>query len=395
MTGWAGDRVDAVIDLTVYGDPASCRAAAAALDRQHRATYATTAEMNYGLTTTQNYWQGVAGENFRRYLEGAHGDAEDLDRKTCRAMWALEDFAGALDKVRGEMAQARQEAEVAGLVVVGDEITHPYPTERPSPLAVRPPLVPEPPRIDETDPKMRAYRDCEARIAYARGLEDNAHDALRDMAADVAKAPFLEHWAVKVGLIPASSEPEQVALWAGNSGLFAAGGVAAWATQVKFGGLYPVINGVRGSAADLASWQRMGASFRSRNWVPHSGMEAPYARWTATGRVLNRAGGVLAGATAAFDQWGADSDDPTMSENERVARAGTVGVTTGGGAYGGALMGAQAGAAIGSVFPGPGTVIGGAVGGIVGGVIGSQVGQAAGTAIIDGLGAGVKKLKLW
>ncbi len=39
--------------------------------------------------------------------------------------------------------------------------------------------------------------------------------------------------------------------------------------------------------------------------------------------------GVLAGATAAFEQSGADSDDPSMSENERVARAGTVGVTTG------------------------------------------------------------------
>lgn len=61
------------------------------------------------------------------------------------------------------------------------------------------------------------------------------------------------------------------------------------------------------------------------------------------------------------------------------------------GAYAGALMGAQAGAAIGSVFPGPGTVIGG----VVGGVIGSQVGQAAGTALIDGIDAGVQKLKFW
>ncbi len=59
------------------------------------------------------------------------------------------------------------------------------------------------------------------------------------------------------------------------------------------------------------------------------------------------------------------------------------------------MAGAQLGAAVGSIFPGPGTVIGGAVGGVVGGVIGSHVGQAAGTALIDGVGAGVKKLKFW
>lgn len=389
-----------MIDLAVHGDSAACRAAAAALDTQHRANSSTAAEMGYGLTASPNYWQGLAGENFRRYLKGAHPDAEELDRKTCRAMLALDAFADQLDKVRGEMAQARHEAEVGQLTVVGDEIQHPYPTDWPSLTAgpaptVTPTLTPEPPAIEPTDPKLAAYRDCEARVAFARDMENRAHDDLRDMAAEVARAPFLEHWATKVGLTPASSAPADIASWAGNAALFVGGAVTGWATQVKYGGLHPVMNGTRVNAADLAWWRRMGAGFSSKNWRAFDGMEAPYARWTSAGKVLNRAGGVLAGATAAFDQWGADSDDPTMSENERVARAGTVGVTTGVGAYGGALMGAQAGAAIGSVFPGPGTVIGGAVGGIVGGVAGSHVGQAAGTAVIDGLEAGVKKLKFW
>ncbi len=383
-----------MIGLFVHGDPAACRAAGAALDRQHRANSSTAAEMQYGLTKSPNYWQGLAGENFRRYLKGSHADAEELDRKTCRAIQALEAFADQLDKVRTEMAQARHEAEVGGLTILGDDIQHPYPTDLPS-LTPSPTLTPEPPTIEPTDPKMQAYRDCEARVVYARGVEDRAHDDLRDMATDVARAPFLEHWARKVGLTPASSEPADVALWAGTAALFAAGGAADWASKVRYGGLYPLIDGTRVAAADLRWWQRFKPAFSAENWRAHRGMQTPYARWTATGKVLNRAGGVLAGATAAFDQWGADSDDPTMSENERVARAGAVGVTTGVGAYGGALMGAQAGAAIGSIFPGPGTVIGGAVGGVVGGVIGSHVGQAAGAALIDGIDAGVKKLKFW
>lgn len=384
-----------MIDLAVHGDPAACRAAATELDRQRAATSATIAEMGYGLTTGKKHWQGVAGDGFRLYLKGAREGAEELEQKTQRGIDALVAFATELDKVCAEMAQARWEAEAAGLPIAGDEIGHPYPVEWPSLTETRTFTGGLTPPVPDTDPKLEAYRACQDRVTDAREVEDRAHEALRDAAADLAHAPFLEHWARKVGLIPTNSGPVQAASWAGNAALFVGGAVTGWATQVKYGGLHPLFNGARVPATDLIWWRRMGAAFSSKNWRAHPGMEAPYAKWTSAGKVLNRAGGMLAGATAAFDQWGADSDDPTMSENERAARAGAVGVTTGIGAYGGALVGAQAGAAIGSVFPGPGTVIGGAVGGVVGGVIGSSVGQAAGTALIDGIDAGVKKLKFW
>lgn len=99
-------------------------------------------------------------------------------------------------------------------------------------------------------------------------------------------------------------------------------------------------------------------------------------RASAISRGLGIAGGAVTVGMSAYDRWQEDASDPSLSDGERVARAGADAGANLLGGVAGAKAGLAAGAAIGSIFPGPGTVIGGAVGAAVGGFLGGSAGDA-------------------
>lgn len=274
------------------------------------------------------------------------------------------------------MEAARHDALAAGLVLQG-EVIQPPPTLT-TDVALLTAYGSVAPGY-AVDHRVATYWRCHSRVEYARNLERRAHEDLQSAARSVLRAPFLEHWLGKLGLLPAGSTASVIGLWAGNAGLFAASATADWATKVKFGEFRPVLGNQPMRATDLTRGQRFTASFRATNWRPLPGMEAPHARWTSAGRALGVAGAAVAGGTSAWSQWQADADNPTIRDTEQIARSTTVGVTTGVGAYAGAVGGAQLGGAIGTFFvPGAGTVVGAAIGGAVGGLLGTEAGSAVG-----------------
>lgn len=219
------------------------------------------------------------------------------------------------------------------------------------------------------------YEQCRVIVEAARERERQAHDALQDAAAKVTRDPPLLHWLGRLGLVPTSDTPAGMAQWAGNSGLFAVGAVADWATKVKYGWLDP------GAVRGPGYWQTVRAGLRPANWGPLPGSETLHARWTTVGRTANVAGAVVAGTTALVNQWQADQDDPTVEATEQIARATTQGLATGAGAWVGAVGGAQLGAALGTPLGPVGTIVGGAVGGAVGAMLGTTAGQMVGDQI--------------
>ncbi|WP_296606165.1 WXG100 family type VII secretion target [Nocardioides sp.] len=140
------------------------------------------------------------------------------------------------------------------------------------------------------------------------------------------------------------------------------------------------LNGWRGF--DASFWERFKAANNDSSWRAKPYRAAARDGWRTTGRWVNRAGTVVAGVAAGYDEW-ANSDE--TETDRRVTEAVTVGGATAAGAWAGAEGGAWLGGAIGTaICPGVGTVIGGFVGGVVGGFVGSEVGSAVGGAIKDG-----------
>jgi hypothetical protein len=255
------------------------------------------------------------------------------------------------------------------------------------------------PFVPPTDP----YQRCRDLVEAARVCEENAHRELQDAATRVRRGDFLQHWLTKAGLVPTSSSAAGLGLFAGGAGLLSLGVAADWATRVRYGSLLPRVGGEFLTASELGFRDTVRYGVRSANWRAYPGAVTPYARWATTGHVLGVVGAGVTAGTSAWDQWQADADDPTIGDTEQAARAATVGLASGAGAYGGAMVGAQIGGAIGTaVCPGVGTVVGGAIGGMVGGIAGSEVGEWLGgeaKGVVGGaagaVGGFVSKGKFW
>ena len=120
------------------------------------------------------------------------------------------------------------------------------------------------------------------------------------------------------------------------------------------------------------------------------------SRVTATLKWAGRAGNALSFAVSAYDQWEKDSHNPTIGENEKIARATASGAANFAVSYLAATGGAKTGAAIGACMGGPlGAAVGGIVGGVVGGVLASGVAASVGKAaakFVSGLGKSLGKL---
>lgn len=192
----------------------------------------------------------------------------------------------------------------------------------------------------------------------------------------------------KFGLWPDGDQGRLMWPLFATSGLLTGLGIgASWMQRVSLGGWHPRGPGGQFVTRPTGAWSRAWSMAHGNNWSAHSGQAGSYARWGTAGRWAGYAGTALSFGTSAFGQWQADAADPDMGTTERVARAGTAGVTTAAGSWGGAWAGAQGGAMIGAAVGGPvGAVIGGAIGGLIGGGVGGMVGDWVGQQIVGPVG---------
>ncbi|MGQ0465026.1 MAG: WXG100 family type VII secretion target [Sporichthyaceae bacterium] len=357
-----------MIDCVVHGDSAQCRSVAAELERQARRLSDAEAEVDRVVAKSRRVWEGESARRFAAFASGVRDSVEELKRRSFQFADALTVFAEELDRVCRDIGHAKDLAREHGLIVDEQGIAPPTTASAASHLLPSgAACVPVPP----------TYSQCLAIVDGARERERAAHDALQDAAAKVTRDPPLLHWLGKLGLVPTSDTAAGVALWAGNSGLFAVGAVADWATKVKYGELPFRASG----RVSPTYWREVRAGLRPSNWVARPDAEVLHARWTTVGRAANVAGAVVAGSTAGWNQWHADQDDPTVEATEQVARATTAGVATGAGAWAGAVGGAQLGAALGTPLGPAGTIVGGVVGGAVGAALGTAAGEFVGDRI--------------
>lgn len=112
-----------------------------------------------------------------------------------------------------------------------------------------------------------------------------------------------------------------------------------------------------------------------RNWQATRGNAGLVRNLGRAGKVLGPAGNVVGGISSGREQWIRDAADPTLSQNQRVARATGRGAANTTGAVAGAWAGAKAGAFVGAWFGPWGAVAGGVIGGIAGGIAGGNAGD--------------------
>lgn len=130
--------------------------------------------------------------------------------------------------------------------------------------------------------------------------------------------------------------------------------------------------------AGLSRWEVIRLARNPANWVAKAG-NGQWSRSINVARGAAGAGGAVLGfASGAFTQWSHDSATGGMGTGEKLARAGTTGVATAGGAWAGAAAGAQLGATVGVIGGPAGVAVGALIGGAAGGIVGSAAGEWAG-----------------
>lgn len=364
-----------MIELTVHGDPAACRATSADLTALATAVGATGQEAGDAAARTDGAWNARSADLFRRRVEEIRCGVDDLHGRVRRLATALEGFAGELATVEARMTSVRGIAQAAGLSVVGDVV---HPPTAPAPTA-------DAAAVDAHNARVERYNDAFAIAEDARGVESRAHSMLVDEVKAVTRDGFLEELLRKLGFLPKNpSGAVDHVLWGGGLGLFGLGFTSDWMAKVQYGRFAP--RGPGGRFVPLAAPWHVNAvrALDPDNWTARPYQGATRQTWSTVGKWGQRAGFVVSFGTAAFDQWQADADDPSLSTSAQVGRAATKGATTAAGGWAGAWAGAQVGGAVGTAIGGPvGTVVGGAVGGLVGGVVGSGVGSAVGDAAVD------------
>ena len=181
-----------------------------------------------------------------------------------------------------------------------------------------------------------------------------------------------------------------------QTGLGRVGNLSSWMTDAHYGRFAP--RGPDGrfiSPGTMSPWQRAvaGANGEFRA-TPHN--SATRAAWSTAGTWAGRVGTGLSVATTTAGQVARDWNDPNLTTDQKVGRAGWRGIVEGGGTWGGGAAGAKVGAGIGTlVAPGIGTVIGGIIGGMAGGFVGSEVGGWVADNTVDAAGDVVERITPW
>lgn len=378
------------LNTQVMSDPASCRTAAAWLDRLTSGVQRAVEAMYRARHASESCWQGTAADEFRRSLDAFTVDADRLIDITRRVQVALGVFADDIDTVSARLAQAREVAAAARLIVTSTAILPPGPGPGTEPA---PPLGPMSPDartryVDSVHTyemavavyaaKVHAFDEAGATVVEARSREDEAHRALdaamdqggTDLSTLKAIGTTIVGTALGViaGLQTAVSNLLGLAdkiknhgkrmqeLADESKGPAARRAAAIWSANAA----------ASGEAATRAEARRLGAPLRPfpenvRRTIAHNPGE--YIRdgrgWVGLGRSAAR--GVPFVGTAVVVASGVA--DVAMGKP-----VGQVAAATGAGLAGG-VVGGMAGATIGTcIFPGVGTVVGGVLGGVIGSV---------------------------
>lgn len=367
-----------VIELTVHGDVGSCREAA----RRARgtATAVTAAVNDLGRARTDSSsWTGAAAETFRQRVEGLRADLVEVGARLDTVHQAVDTFADELSAVRSSMADVRDHAAGHGLTVAGDEVLAP----------VTPPDGADAATVEAHNTKVEHWDTAVQMAREVRVRELRAHEQVTSAVAEANGDGWLENLLEKLGVAPPDGMDGVTGPgWLAGLGLTAFGVQADAMARAVLGRWQPWFRGPAGwrlgSPYGHSAWQRFRLGLRvgdtaARDWRANPYQSVARGRWQTAGKWAGRAGLTITAVTAGWQQWQADSDDPSLDTGERVDRSVTSGVSTAAGAWAGAKGGAWVGGAIGTaICPGVGTVVGGAIGGLVGGVGGAMVGDEIG-----------------
>ena len=374
-----------VLDTEVYGDPSSCTSAAGQAGTAGTAL----ADADAALSTARSLaasWHGQAGAAFETQVEATSKDAHGLSTRVQALQSALDDFAGELTVVEERMAHARQVAAAGGVSVSGTQILQPTAPEAMSQG-----------QVDAFNTKADAWNEAVEIVTGARTKETEAHQNLAAGISTSTGDGWIEDLLERLGFLPADfADGLDVGSWLFGLGGLTFGAGSGWMVNGRYGVFQPRVAGQFGSASGMGFWERALAAGKSDNWHATPYGAASRGAWETAGKWAGRAGVAVTAATAGWDQWQADADDPSLDTTERVTRATTKGATTAAGAWAGAEAGAWAGGAIGTaICPGVGTVIGGVVGGLVGGAIGGFAGSEIGDVIMDPVSDAVSATGDW
>ena len=376
-----------VLDLTVYGDPAACRAAAGDAAGVREAAARAEERVRRAVSEAAG-WQGLAATGFESRAERAGRDLRELDDRIEALERALTDFAGELTTVETRMAEARRVAVAGGVGTSGETLLRPGALETASQD-----------QLDAHERTVQAWNEAVEIAQGARRKEAEAHQHLADGVTASTGDGFVVDLLQRLGLLPPDfSDGDDLGAWLFGVGGLGFGAGVSWMVDKRYGMFQPRVTGNMrfGSPQGMSFWQRAWAATDPDNFHAKSNAASARRAWSQTGRWAGRAGGAATIISAGWNQWQADADDPSMGDAERGARAATMSTTTAGGALLGAKGGAWAGGAIGTaICPGVGTVVGGVIGGVIGGAAGGFLGSEAGQAVIDEVGDFAEEASEW
>jgi len=360
-----------MIDLTSYGNPDACAAAADRVGALAGAVGEAAQVVDAVVSRSASAWSGPAGDAFRDSCTRLGADLDESAARLHRASAALGVFAERLHDVRARLDEAREVAVAAGVMVVGNLV------------------------LPATGSAAAGgYRRAAAIADAARRAEQAAHKALLAEMSAVSAPGATERVLEALGFWPTGADPVEVTAWAENVVLTSTGVGSSVMTHVMLGEWLPQVGKHTADKADTLV--KVGRAAERGSWKALEGTAATRDLFGKLGVASTIGSGAVTGALAGWEQWKADADDPEMDTAEQVGRAGAMAALTGAGAFGGAEVGATTGATIGTfILPGAGTVVGGAVGGVIGGVVGSKLGHEAGERARDLVGTVADELSGW
>ncbi|RCW43528.1 hypothetical protein DFQ14_1063 [Halopolyspora algeriensis] len=357
------------LDTEVLDKPGTCRRTADWLGKLAGGITDVADTVSQQRSASESFWRGTAADAARGEL-GRHGtNADDLEGAIKKVKSALEIFADEIDTVNRRMADARDTARGAGLVLNGTKILPPKPS--PTGSAGRPN---GPSGVEEQQQK--AFEEAGETVADARRKQEEAHRTLEGQLKDpnetfnTVKTHVMR--AVTGGLTAVKTSSDSAAALFEKADAFER-------NAKEMGRLAKAAD----HSSDAAKTKVAAMQTRAKGKVAN-------VHGDRTGRLANKVGRGVSNFVAAdaskYVKGGSKLADGASSVLRGVPYVGTIATVgsevtdyaTGtdsageaamdaGASLSGAAVGGAAGAAIGSaIFPGVGTVIGGAVGSMAG-----------------------------
>lgn len=185
------------IDITVEAEPASLDRLGQWLKSASRRVEGCASGTNQAGLSSREGWEGRTGEGFRHVMTRVRDGGDELAQEYYQLATRLEEFASAISAVRDNMDDAREHGVDGGLTCTDSEIHPPGdPPPQPRPLVFDPPAVSweehQQNRAawatwNEWVAKARTYAQCSTLVLEARAKEDEADDAMLDVAEAIGQ----------------------------------------------------------------------------------------------------------------------------------------------------------------------------------------------------------------